>query len=144
MTAHLNPASERRKQALIKQPSSTQVPESTAPQGGRGRGRWLLSWERGCRGRVTLSTARSPSPFHLLIYSLDQHMAPIPALHSTCHNALTLIGLMYYSIPLALRRFYWHSTLVSVGSITRAFLFIKMPRHHTKITEISLTTGWFG
>lgn len=99
---------------------------------------------RGCRGRVTLSTARSPSPFHLLIYSLDQHMAPIPALHSACHNALTLIGLMCYSFPLALRRFYLHSTLMSVGSITRAFIFIKMPRHHTKITEITLTTGGFG
>lgn len=40
----------------------------------------------------------------LLIYSLDCHMAAIPALNSACHHALTLIGLICYSFPSGLGR----------------------------------------
>lgn len=39
-----------------------------------------------------------------LIYSLDCHMAAIPALNSACHHALTLIGLICYSFPPGLGR----------------------------------------
>lgn len=47
----------------------------------------------------------SSSPFLcLLIYSLDCHMAAIPALNSACHHALTLIGLICYSFPSGLGR----------------------------------------
>lgn len=47
-----------------------------------------------------------PPPFSpsFLIYSLDRHMAAIPALDSACHHALTLIGLICYSFPSGLGR----------------------------------------
>lgn len=55
---------------------------------------------------VTLPPTPSSSSLSpcFLIYSLDCHMAAIPALDSACHHALTLIGLICYSFPFGLGR----------------------------------------
>lgn len=81
---------------MKKRPSSTQVPESAAP-----RGEECCLEMRGAEGAGPVSPPLllgllflSESAFHFVIYSLDQHMAAIPALHSACHSALTLIGRM--------------------------------------------------
>lgn len=71
-------------------------------------------------------------------------MAAIPALDSACHHALTLIGLICYSFPSALEGFLVHSALMSAGKISSSLSFIRVPRFHTKITALSLTTSRFG
>lgn len=147
MTAHLNPPSERRKTRLNEAASDTLIPEGVAPRGaagaqwhGGGREKPVRLQSFGAvlnRPRCVIFSVTCP-----LIYSLDCHMAAIPALDSACHHALTLIGLICYSSPSGLGRILGRQSL-DVSRQERQLSFIRLPIFHRKITITPRTTGGF-
>lgn len=77
-----------------------------------------------------------------LIYSLDHHMAAIPALDLLCHHALTLIGLICFSFfPSALEGVLGTQRL-DVSRQDFQLSFIRVPGFHIKITALSLSLSW--
>lgn len=149
MTAHLNPPSERRTTRLNEAASDTLIPEGVAPRGAAGaQWHWGRKGETGeSFGAVFKQTMlRRPTSLILLsvtcslTYSLDCHMAAIPALDSACHHALTLIGLMCYSFPSGLGRILGRRRL-DVSRQELQLSFIRLPIFHTKITMTPRTTG---
>lgn len=77
MTAHLNPPSEgRRKQALMKLPSSTWRPGSVAPRGAAGAGRK----KGGKRGELWIAMLQSSDRFEDLRVLVLHHLFLLPSL----------------------------------------------------------------